>query len=215
LIRLGGDPGAAVVREALAGNFDACVDMEEEVETQPGNAVGPVAQGLNTRLGIYSGPMGNRRDEFPPDVVVEQVAPRLSYDASSGVISHQGSPILAPADVDYFNHEAYEARVGALDFDYLPVDGNPSGPGVQGRRILATPIGDCSTAVNGQGTVEAIGMLCFHILQEAVQQGNEAHVYGEFIGSGCGVTGVPGSVPGSGPGPYVIQLYKDPDGSAS
>jgi hypothetical protein len=51
----------------------------------------------------------------------------------------------------------------------------------------------------------------FHLLQEAEQKGNESHVYGQFIGNGCGVTGNPGPDPASGPGPYIIQLYKDPD----
>jgi hypothetical protein len=56
-----------------------------------------------------------------------------------------------------------------------------------------------------------MGVLCFHLLQEAVQQGNESHVYGQFVGDGCGVNGTPGPDPLTGPGPYVIQLYKDPD----
>lgn len=211
LIRLGA-AGAAVVREALAGNYDACIDVDGSVETQPGNAVGPVAQGLNTRLGIYTGPMSGSSSQYPPDVVVEEVSPRLTYDNTTEQISYRGQAIVDPSDITYFNAADYDARVESGDYDNTP---QPEGTGVFGRRVLAVPVGDCSTATNGQGTVPVLGSMCFHLLQRAVQQGNEAHVYGEFIGTGCGITGTPGPDPVTGPGPYVIQLYKDPDGNAS
>jgi hypothetical protein len=80
---------------------------------------------------------------------------------------------------------------------------------------LALPVGDCSTSVNGAGTLPLMGVLCFHLLQEAVQKGNESQVFGQFIGDGCGVTGKPGPDPTTGPGPYIIQLYKDPDSNSA
>lgn len=211
LIRLGAS-GAAVVREALAGNYDACLDVSGSVETQPGNAVGPVAQGLNTRLGEYSGPMSGEQSTYPPDVVTQQVSPRLGYDSATGAVTYQGQPITDPENTSYFNATDYEERIEREDYDNQP---QPNGPGVFGRRVLAVPVGDCSTTTNGQGTVPVLGSMCFHLLQEAAQQGNEAHVYGEFTGTGCGITGTPGPAPVTGPGPYIIQLYKDPDGNAS
>jgi hypothetical protein len=210
LIRLGGT-GAAVVREALAGSYEACVTLNGTVETQPGNAVGPVAQGLNTRLAIYTGPLSGSSSTYPPDVVTQEVSPRLTYDTTTRVVSYQGQPITSPAGTPYFDATDYQARIESGNYDEAP---QPNGRGVFGRRVLAVPVGDCSTTTNGQGTITVLGTMCYHLLQSAVQQGNEAHVYGEFTGTGCGVTGTPGPAPVTGPGPYIIQLYKDPDGNA-
>ncbi len=60
-----------------------------------------------------------------------------------------------------------------------------------------------------------LGFLCYHLIQRAEQKGNESHVYGQFIGSGCQINGRPGPTPGVGPGPYIIQLYKDETQEAS
>ena len=57
LVRLDGASGAADIRRALAGDFGACLSLDEEINTEPGNSVGPVVQGINTRLGVYSGPL--------------------------------------------------------------------------------------------------------------------------------------------------------------
>jgi hypothetical protein len=40
-------------------------------------------------------------------------------------------------------------------------------------------------------------------------------VFGQFIDECCGRQGTAGPDPGTGPGPYRIQLYKDPDAVAS
>ena len=60
-----------------------------------------------------------------------------------------------------------------------------------------------------------LGFLCYYLLQPAVQKGNESQVYGQFIGDGCPITGRPSPVPITGPGPYIIQLYKDETAVAS
>ena len=70
------------------------------------------------------------------------------------------------------------------------------------------------TTVNGQGTVPVLGYGCFFLLQEAEQKGNESSIYGEFS-RGCRVSGTAGPNPGAGPGPYLIQLYDDPDSQDS
>jgi hypothetical protein len=58
--------------------------------------------------------------------------------------------------------------------------------------------------------VPVLGFGCYFLLQEALQKGNESHVYGQFI-EDCNAGGVPGPAPGNAPGLYIIQLYKDPD----
>jgi hypothetical protein len=222
LIRMGDSGGDSELRDNLAGNFDGCADLSEavEVDTSPGNKTGPVAQGLNTRLGIYQGPVS--ADDYPPDVVVNQVcggtscnqSERLTYDDATGQVHFEGQPILTTEDAgNYYNY---------VDYLNEPVGSWVPG-GVAGRRILATAVGNCSGSSGGSTSVELRGVVCFHMLQQVSQQGTHAQVFGEFldpdqldpnvagIPRSCRVTGRPGPSPGSGPGPYIIQLYKDPD----
>jgi Flp pilus assembly protein TadG len=215
LVRLDDMTGGADLRRALAGDFDSCITTEEDIPTEPGNTVGPVVQGLNTRFGTYLGPMAGKEDQYPPDVIVDQVEPRLTYDSETDVIMYEGSSVTGPGDLVSHNYDIYKADVLAENYDNLPFDGDPSGPGAYNRRILPLPVGDCSTTTNGAGDVPLMGVLCFYLLQEAEQKGSESHVYGQFIGDGCRVNGRPGPDPVTGPGPYIIQLYKDPDGDAA
>ena len=74
---------------------------------------------------------------------------------------------------------------------------------------MAVPIGDCSTTTNGQGTVDLLEVACFFLTRPAEQNG-EQRIYGQLV-TGCNAHGTPGPDPSNGPGPYTIQLYKDPD----
>jgi hypothetical protein len=215
LVRLTEDGGAAAVRRALAGSHDACIGTAQDViDTEPGNTVGPVAQGLNTRFGIYSGPMGGTQSEYPPDVIVRAVTPELSYDSGSNQILHEGRLVDPEAIPDgLYDYDDYIADIAAANYTNDPSAGNP--PGAFERRTLAVPVGDCTGRHTGQSQLPLLGILCFHLVQPAVQHGNESHVFGQFIGEGCGRQGTAGPDPGTGPGPYRIQLYKDPDAVAS
>ena len=71
-----------------------------------------------------------------------------------------------------------------------------------------------STATAGAGSVPVLGFACFFLLQPVTHTGNTDQVYGQFIGK-CDVNGTPGPSPGSGPNPYIIQLYRDPDSGDS
>jgi hypothetical protein len=44
--------------------------------------------------------------------------------------------------------------------------------------------------------------------------GVDKNIFGQFV-EGCLAGGAPGPNPGDGPGPYLIQLYKDPDSGDS
>lgn len=204
LIRLGDGQGGAVVREAMAGNYDACLASDDVIETEPGNTIGPVAQGLNTRFGRYLGPLSGSQATYPPDVVTQQPVPELAYDSATDTIMQGGTAITDGDELD-FGHADYVARVQAGDYDYQP---SPTDIGAFQRREVAVAIGDCSSSTNGQGELPLLGFGCFFLLQEAVQQGNESHVYGQFI-EDCRAGGVPGSSPTTIPGPYIIQLYRD------
>lgn len=219
LIRLGGGMGGADIRENMAGSYAGCLTSGDTIPTEPGNTVGPVVQGLNTRLGQYSGPMNGSQSEYPPDVVVQEVNPGLEYECpaagdGSDLICYNGVPLMNDgSDPDFYDYADYSATVASASYDYAPVE--LGGTGVFGRRTLAVPIGDCTNTTNGQGDVPLLGFLCYHLLQAAEQKGNESHVYGEFIGTGCRINGRPGPLPGTGPGPYLIQLYKDETAPAS
>jgi hypothetical protein len=215
LVRLTEGSGAEAVRRALAGSHDACIrDAQDAIGTEPGNTVGPVSQGLNTRFGIYTGPMGGTQSEYPPDVIVRSVSPGLDFDSSTNQILYRGS-VVDPEDIPegLYHYDDYLADIAAANYTNNPSTGNP--PGAFERRTLVVPVGDCSGRQSGQSELPLLGLLCFHLLQPAVQHGNESHVYGQFIGEGCGTQGNVGPMPGTGPGPYRIQLYKDPDAVAS
>lgn len=203
LIRLGDSTGGADIRLAMAGNYDGCATSGDVVETEPGNTVGPVVQGINTRFGSYSGPMAGQASTYPPDVITEQPSPLVTYDSATDTILQGSTPVNAAEDLSY-GYDEYSAALTAHNYDEPP----PVGQYL--RRVVAIPMGDCSTTTNGAGDVPVLGFGCYFLLQEALQKGNESHVYGQFI-EDCNAGGVPGPAPGNAPGLYIIQLYKDPD----
>jgi len=190
-------PGGAGVREALAGG-DSCINAVQgnEITTEPGNVVGPVAQGLNTRFGIYNGPLAGSSSDYPGDYVSGQ--PRGSE----------------------MNYSDYQA---AYDSDTKTTCFGCYTEGEDYRRVIAVPIGDCSDSQNGKGEIPLLDMGCFFITKKASQNGNESEVYGQFV-EDCpvGITPPPGEGPTNGndatstPGgnninkAYIIQLYKNP-----
>jgi Flp pilus assembly protein TadG len=205
LLRLGGS-GGSVVRENMAGAYDSCADGSGTVETQTGNVVGPVTQGLNTRFGEYSGG-GVDATDYPPDVVTTTPSPALdATDNPDGTITitQGGQVVTTSSQIDY-SFDDYTAQVQAEDYDNQPL---PNGTGAPERRVLTVPIGDCSGSNNGNSDLPVLGFGCYFLLQPAVQKGNENYVYGEFI-DGCVGDGNPGPEPSSAFGPYRIQLYND------
>lgn len=197
-------PGGACVRDNLAGSYGGCVGEGTAVETEPGNTVGPTVQGLNTRFGVYSGPVSP--EDYPPDVVVTQPNPPLSYDDANEQVMQSGAAVDNQT-IDY-GWDQYAADVKNNFLDYSPP------VGVYERRVMALPIARCDGASSGQSTLEVIGFGCYFMLQQVTQKGNEAEIFGQFL-EGCTAGGTPGPQPASGPTPYIIQLYKDPDSQDS
>lgn len=208
LVRMSALGGGDALRYGLAGSYSACFEPNVDIETEPGNSVGPAAQGLNTRFGNYTGPMSGTESLYPPDVVVTQNTVEIELDA-------QGEVITQPNDLD-LNYDIYATKVANGEYDYPPA---PGGSGRFQRRVMALPIGDCSGTTQGQGEVPLLGYGCFFLLQELAQQGNISSVYGQFVEE-CTVTGNPGPQPGGDPGvsdagPHIIQLYEDPTSNDS
>jgi hypothetical protein len=197
-------PGGACVRDNMAGSYGGCLSSGATVESEPGNTVGPSVQGLNTRFGSYSGPVSP--EQYPPDVVIDEPSPPLTYEDSSDSV-FQGGAVVDDQTID-FGWEQYQFEVNNNFLD------NPPPDGAFNRRLLALPIAECTADAGGQTTLDVVGFGCYFLLQQAVQKGNEAQIFGQFIES-CNAGGVPGPDPVAGPGPYRIQLYKDPDSGDS
>jgi Flp pilus assembly protein TadG len=203
LIRLGCS-GGNCVRDNIAGGYDGCVTNGETVETEPGNTVGPTVQGLNTRFGVYTGSM--TPEDYPPDVITTQPSTPLEYDSASDTVQQNGTAATANT-LDYgWSQYIFDVAGGMLT--------NPPPQGVYERRVLTIPVARCDGTSSGQSTLDIVGFGCYFMLQQMVQQGTEAQIFGQFI-DGCTAGGLPGPNPVSGPDPYIIQLYKDPDSGDS
>jgi hypothetical protein len=214
LIQLGGS-GANIVRDNLAGAYSGCASTGDVVQTQTGNEAGPTAQGLNTRFGQYNGPMHGTESQYPPDVIVKAQSPALDVVSSgtTNTIVQGSTPITASNNNILYDYQDYDNDLkDPSKYDYQPIE--KGGKGAFDRRVLAVPVGNCTGTTNGQGSVPVLGFACFFLLQPVVQKGNDAYVLGQFIGN-CDVNGTPASTPGSGPEPYIIQLYHDPDSGDS
>jgi hypothetical protein len=215
LIQLGGS-GADVVRNNMAGSYSACISGGSTIQTQTGNEAGPVAQGLNTRFGQYTGPMGGSQATYPPDVIVDGQSPALqaqlhnANDPTQGYDVYQGATRITHDNIDQlYNYQDYTADLAnPANYDYQPT--TDGGIGAFERRVVAVPVGNCTGTTNGQGSVPLLGFACFFLLQPAEQKGNDSFVYGQFV-QGCEVNGTPGPNPVAGNGPHIIQLYHDPE----
>lgn len=217
LVQLGG-PGGADVRQNMAGSFSACIAGGSTIQTQPGNEVGPVTQGLNTRFGDYQGPVNST--DYPPDVIVTEQSPelraeeRVARDPSQGYDIYQGDTHITAENIEQelYDYDEYLEDIDNGNYDHPPI--TEGGDGAFERRVLAVPVGDCSGTTNGQGSVPLLGFACFFLLHPADQQGVNAFIYGQFV-EDCSVTGTPGPNPTAGNGPQIIQLYDDPTSSDS
>lgn len=206
LLRLPGSQGGADLRRALAGAHEQCLSTSETAETEPGNSVGPVVQGLNLRMGEPSGPLDPNL--YKPDYVTTHPSPRMTFEDGQ-IYAGNGSLIetaadLAAAYATNYSHGGYYSDQYALNGGSW--DANS---GQYERRILTVPVGNCNGTTNGQGEVEVYGFGCVFLLQPVVQQGNEAQVFAEFLEQ-CDSFGNFSMEPGVS-GPTRIILYKDPD----
>jgi hypothetical protein len=213
LIRLDGGQGGAEVRLGMAGKYDGCISSDGLIETEPGNTVGPVGQGLNTRFGIYDGSMHSEQATYPPDVITQQPNPLLDCGVGADGKEDcskitQGTEHVTTGEQLTYNHSDYNNALAAVADGVGSLDNAPP-TGQYHRRVVAVPIGDCSGTTNGQGQVPLLGFGCYFLLQEVGKGSEGSKIFGQFIES-CNSGGVPGAEPGDSPGPYIIQLYKDP-----
>jgi len=211
-------PGGACVRDNMAGAYGACATTDETIETEPGVTAGPTSQGFNTRFGVYSGPISPT--DYPPDLVVHQPLTTARLDTFEDPITgedviHRGNDqtdvVSVATDIAGFDYTEYMSRTMTPGMHDYPASGSPAG--VEGRRIMAMPVADCSGDETGQSTLVVEGFACYFMLQQ-IGGGVDKNIFGQFV-RGCLAGGTPGPNPGAGPGPYLIQLYKDPDSGDS
>lgn len=205
LIELGGS-GANVVRQNLAGGYDGCIGLSGTVTTKTGNNTGPTAQGLNTRFGEYQGG-GMNQTSYPPDKITTEPNPLLDVDSDGTTVILQGgrgggTPVTSISQVSH-DYADYTQAMLSPSFASLP--------GKAQRRVVALPIVNCATMVNGHGTLPVVGVGCFFLLQKVIQRGNDNFVFGQYIEQ-CAADGTPGPTVGpiGGPGIYKIVLHNDP-----
>lgn len=211
LIRLPDGQGGADLREALAGGYDQCVSTSEPSQTEPGNSVGPVVQGLNLRFGEPSGPLDP--DLYQADYVTTYPSPALTYEDGQ-TLAADGSVVQTAADLAaaYANDYSYDGYY-RQEYEFQE-DLYNANSGRYHRRILTAPIGDCTGTTGGQGEVETYGFGCVFLLQPVVQSGTEGQVFIEFL-EGCDSFGNFTMDPNQKTGPTRIILYKNPSSNDS
>jgi hypothetical protein len=205
MLRLDGASGSNDLRTAFAGGIEKCNVVGDEVGTEPGNSVGPVAQGLNTRFGVYNGPGMNATD-YPPDWVTTYSTPKMTYDNATGNVLYQGQQVTSSGgDLTAGGTPLYDLNNWKTDSAACAVSGSCAG--AYERRMLNIVIGNCNGSAGGQVDVPVLDFGCFFMLQTVAQQGVEAQVFGQFVKE-CEGDGVAGPVPTEDVGPVIIQLYK-------
>ncbi|GEA61698.1 Tad domain-containing protein [Vibrio comitans] len=185
-----GEQGMDDLDEHLAGGYNECL-VDGVAKGAPGNKVGRVKNGLNTRFGDPNDP------EYPKDILT-----------TSGSITKDNDGNITGSTFTYDNYVTETSRG-----DFIPETG-----GEPGRRILQIPILNCTQGTGSGGNFEApvVTIGCFFLISKAPESngnGNneQQEVYGEFIQS-CRVNNASFGLTPSNSGAYKIQLYQDPIG---
>ncbi len=202
--------GGSSVRDDLAGGGSECRNVGDTVQTSPGNTVGPASQGLNTRFGIYNGPVS--ASDYPPDLVTSSSNPAITYNDSvtPAQTLYKGQPVTSSAgnltagSNAILDYNDWKASVAAC------VAGTGSGcqsNGVFERRMLKVVVGNCTGKQGGSTTIPVLGFGCYFVVQPMSSGGTQAQIFGQFVKE-CEGDNVTGPSPSTDSGPQIIQLYK-------
>jgi hypothetical protein len=201
--------GGSAVREDLAGGGKVCRDVGQSVQTSPGNMVGPASQGLNTRFGIYQGPVS--ASDYPPDLVTTSSNPAITYDDSVSppqakyqgqtVTSNNGNLTAGGNPIKDYND--WRASVAACVAGGSGCQSN----GVFERRMLKVVVGNCAGKQGGSTSIPVLGFGCYFVVQPMDGGGGDAQIFGQFVKE-CEGDNVAGPSPSTDSGPQIIQLYK-------
>ncbi|KPU53042.1 flp pilus-assembly TadE/G-like family protein [Pseudomonas fluorescens] len=201
--------GGNQVKEDLAGGGKVCRNVGQNVDTAPGNKVGPTSQGLNTRFGIYQGQVS--ASAYPPDLVTTSSTPAITYDDSvtppqkmyqgQAVTSSNGN--LTAGSNSILDYNDWRASVAACVAGGSSCQGN----GVFERRMLKVVVGDCTGKQGGSTSVPVLGFGCYFVVQPMDGGGTDSQIFGQFVKT-CEGDNVAGPSPSTDSGPQIIQLYK-------
>ncbi|ROM89734.1 TadE/TadG family type IV pilus assembly protein [Pseudomonas brassicacearum] len=198
--------GGSTVRDDLAGGGSVCRSVGQNVTTKPGNNVGPVSQGLNTRFNQYSG--GVKAADYPPDLIVSYSTPVITN--SSGTLQYKGQTIISSNGTLTAGGNAVLGYNDWLASSAACIAGSGTGcqtGGVYERRMLKIVIGDCTGKNNGATSIPVLGFGCYFVVQPAGSTGSTSEIFGQFVKE-CQGDNVPGPNPSGDTGPQIIQLYK-------
>jgi Flp pilus assembly protein TadG len=201
--------GGSTVREDLAGGGQECRSVGDNVLTAPGNKVGPSSQGLNTRFGIYNGPVS--ASDYPPDLVTTSSNPAITYDESVSPpqAKYQGQTVtssngnLTAGSNAIFDYNDWRASTAACVAGGSGCQSN----GVFERRMMKVVVGNCTGKQGGSTSIPVLGFGCYYVVQPMDGGGKDAQIFGQFVKE-CEGDNVAGPSPSTDTGPQIIQLYK-------
>ncbi|MGF1755147.1 pilus assembly protein TadG-related protein [Vibrio makurazakiensis] len=190
--------GKSSVSDALVGKNTVVVSVGDDIDSEPGNAVGPTTS-IDTRFD------GGTVDSvyYPPDISTTEPSPAITTDNIDAY--------NALADVDKWSYTDYATTTN----DCLEDSNCISSSAVAWRRVLPVPILDCDSASKSGGkiefTVTSIG--CFFMSQRYSSSSSKGKkgqqsIFGEFIEI-CTVTD--GGASNTDTGISRIVLFKDPN----
>jgi len=211
LLKLAEGNGPPNVMINLAGAFDDC---PKDFVTKPGNTVGPVVKGLNSRFEDPTHPPLSKAGLYKADNVVDYPEeldgkPALSYNDETKRVELDGVD-LGPSEPERQICSENGSMGGYCLDDYIQEYDDSAPPWVLGdpagrfeRRIVGVPVAECSGDDGGSTGADVFALGCFFLLQPVIQKGDEAHIFAEFI-EACSESPFPENE-------LKIILYKDPD----
>ena len=117
--------GANALRDALGMVDPGLCDNEDGVNTEPGQSMGPVHQGLNVRFDIYSGPMSSKKSDpnYRPSMNVRKGYSSCNPPTPGGA-GYQGMPRDETVLIDMGGGRIYSGDWGPGFEEYWNVNFN-------------------------------------------------------------------------------------------
>ncbi|WP_261842027.1 Tad domain-containing protein [Aliamphritea ceti] len=208
LIDIPGLQGANDIRYAFAESSSCGADGETfEIDLAPGNKVGPTVQGINTRFGVYTGPLNGSSSDYPPDYANDTShTPDCVGMDPDGLGTDPDNGTGPNACLDPRNYAEY---YNSPSSNIQPDDSRYQ------RRIVKVPVGACDGSATGNDTVETLGFGCFLLTKPATQQGGAGSDSGSLQGAFMNECTPPSTGVTEGSGVTTIFLFKNPDGEES
>ena len=203
--------GGNDIRYAFAGSPSCGTQADNTaIDLAPGNKVGAVVQGINTRFGDYAGPLNGQETTYPADYANENASSDCvgaPYDNGLAGDYDMGTDSTACLDpVNYYKSYYENGWTKGI-----------SGPAADSyqRRVVTVPIGDCTGTASGNDMIPTLGFGCFLLTRMAQQTGGADSSTGSLEGVFIEECIPPAEGISEDSGAIIIVLYKNPDGDDS